>query len=132
MDHTDLVEAYKIRIREFLDEAYAHLLVKSPDYEDRQYPLRTFRLSKDLNIEPWKGCLLRLGDKLSLVYTYVRNGEYSAHDESFHETMLDIVVYAALTAILIEMDDELSPMSVEVLLAKLADSCLHDEKPKQN
>jgi len=119
----DLIAHYQNKVREFLDESYSHLLRKSPDYEDHNHPFRTFRLSRDLHIDPWKGCLLRLGDKLSLLYTFVRDGTYSAHDEDIRETMMDIVVYSALTAVLYECDSGLDSMSMDVLLASIEDAC---------
>jgi hypothetical protein len=132
MSQTELFSLYRSRVKSFLEQAYAHLITKSPDYEDNELPVRTFRLCRDLSIEPWKGCLLRLGDKLSLLYTFVRDGKYSAHDESFQETMLDIVVYASLTAVLYDMDSELDGISIEVLLNKIQEVCTANEKSKTN
>ena len=124
----DLIDEYKNRIHEVFDEAYSLFLKKIPDYEDVEHPLRTFRLSKDLNIEPWEGCLLRMGDKISLLYTYVRDGKFLSHDEDCNETILDIIIYAAFTYVLFDMRDELEKLSMDSIIEKIKEECLRKNK----
>ena len=95
-------DAYVQELAETFERALRHKLKKGVDYEDAEFPLRTLRLGQELGIEPWKGCLLRLCDKLSLTLTFVREGDFAIHDEDFSETLLDIICYAASALVLFE------------------------------
>jgi hypothetical protein len=116
---SDSTNTYRKLFSKTLLDAEHILEAKIRDYEDAEHPLRTFRLSADLHIEPWRGCLLRLGDKLSLLYSFTRNGGYTSHNEDVTETLLDVIVYAGLTKVLYELRAELPPLSVDDLVDRM-------------
>jgi hypothetical protein len=55
-----------------------------------------------MGIPAWKGCLIRLSDKLSRLMNIARTGEIAVSDETVVDTLMDLAVYAIATRILYE------------------------------
>jgi len=53
-----------------------------------------------MGIEPWKGVLIRLTDKMSRLESFARKESFMVKDESVIDTLRDIAVYAILAIIL--------------------------------
>lgn len=109
--HTDWVvrdllqmpEARK-RFLELIINMWHLNLKKSNNYAKTDDPLSNFKgTSIDLNIEPWRGCLLRMGDKWSRLMELAK-GKPDEVGESITDTLMDMAVYSLLCIILIEED----------------------------
>jgi hypothetical protein len=93
---------------------------KRYDYSGDEDPYRNFRFSAGVGVEPWRGALVRMLDKVSRL---VRFAELSGHvrvkEESLIDTVADLINYACITfGLIIEslpQEDRIS------LLARLAE-----------
>ena len=70
-------------------------------------PLGNFKESERFNIPAWKGCLVRLSDKVTRIYNLTSkydNPEYkdAISLESLEDTLLDLANYAILCLILLK------------------------------
>ena len=74
---------------------------KNRDYAGGEY-LSNFLMCERMGIPAWKGCLIRLSDKLSRLMNIARTGEISVSDETITDTLMDLAVYAIVTRILYE------------------------------
>jgi hypothetical protein len=72
---------------------------KSFDYGSAHDPLANIRNGATfVGIEPWKGAMVRLSDKVTRLATYNRTG--SLHFEGVEDTLLDLASYALLALVL--------------------------------
>ena len=55
-----------------------------------------------LGVPAWKGCLIRLSDKMSRLMNIAKTYEISVEDETVVDTLTDLAVYALITRILYE------------------------------
>jgi len=53
-----------------------------------------------IGIEPWRGIVIRLMDKLERVEQFCRSGELAIKSEGMEDTFKDIAVYSTLAMIL--------------------------------
>ena len=76
-------------------------LSKSADYGSEDDPLANVRSGADfVNIEPWRGCMVRIADKVQRLRTYCRTGRL-VH-EGVRDTLLDLSAYALLAIVLFD------------------------------
>lgn len=73
---------------------------KNHDYAGEDDPFRNFKMSEAMGIEPWKGCLIRMGDKYSRLCSFAKKEEYKVKDENIENTLLDLSIYALICIIL--------------------------------
>ena len=74
---------------------------KSADYGSEEDPLANVRSGADfVNIEPWRGCMVRIADKVQRLRTYCRTGRL-VH-EGVRETLLDLSAYSLLAIVLFD------------------------------
>ena len=90
------------RLTELLDEMRRTHDAKNHDYAGVGDPLRNFRMCEAQGLPAWKGCLVRITDKVSRLQSFARQGELRVKDESVADTLLDLAVYALLCRILFE------------------------------
>ena len=69
-------------------------------------PFGNFMESTRIGIEPWKGCLIRMQDKVSRIYSLTNkmdNPEYkdAIKMESIEDTLLDLANYSLICLILL-------------------------------
>lgn len=84
---------------ELLDELRALHLSKSADYGSETDPLANIRQGADfVDIEPWRGCMVRIADKVQRLRTYCRTGRL-VH-EGVRDTLLDLSAYSLLAIVL--------------------------------
>jgi len=83
------------------------MLAKSHDYSSGGDHFRNFRGASKLGIDPVKGVLLRIQDKLERINTFVDEGTLSVKEESCLDSVLDIVNYIIIAQMLINerLDD---------------------------
>jgi hypothetical protein len=76
-------------------------LSKSQDYGSESDPLANIRSGADfVNIEPWRGCLVRVADKVQRLKTFCKTGRL-VH-EGVRDTLLDLAAYSLLAIVLFD------------------------------
>lgn len=89
------------RFMELLDEMRKLHTSKSADYGSQEDPLANIRSGADfVGIEPWRGCMVRIADKVQRLKTYCKTGKL-VH-EGVADTLLDLAAYSLLAVILHE------------------------------
>ena len=74
---------------------------KSADYGSEDDPLANIRQGADfVNIEAWRGCMVRIADKVQRLRTYCRTGRL-VH-EGVRDTLLDLSAYSLLAIVLFD------------------------------
>ena len=86
---------------ELLEELRQLHLSKSQDYGSESDPLANIRSGADfVNIEPWRGCLVRVADKVQRLKTFCKTGRL-VH-EGVRDTLLDLAAYSLLAIVLFD------------------------------
>jgi hypothetical protein len=75
---------------------------KNRDYAGSEYLSNFLMCEKYIGIPAWKGCIIRLSDKMSRLMTIARTDEIAVSDETVTDTLTDLAVYAIITRILYE------------------------------
>jgi len=74
---------------------------KSADYGSDTDPLANIRQGAEfVGIEPWRGCMVRIADKVQRLRTYCKTGRL-VH-EGVRDTLMDLAAYSLLAIILHE------------------------------
>lgn len=80
-------------------EAYDIVLNKRHDYSGAVDPYGNFRKSEMFNIEPWRGVLVRMSDKISRLQSIMEQGGASlVTDDPFFDIFADMVNYTCILA----------------------------------
>ena len=86
---------------ELLEELRTLHLSKSQDYGSESDPLANIRQGAEfVGIEPWRGCMVRVADKVQRLKTYCRTGRL-VH-EGVRDTLLDLAAYSLLAIVLFD------------------------------
>jgi hypothetical protein len=86
---------------ELLEELRQLHLSKSQDYGSESDPLANIRQGAEfVGIEAWRGCLVRVADKVQRLKTYCRTGRL-VH-EGVRDTLLDLAAYSLLAIVLFD------------------------------
>lgn len=86
---------------QLLDEMRRLHESKSADYGSESDPLANIRQGADfVNIEHWRGCMVRIADKVQRLRTYCRTGRL-VH-EGVRDTLLDLSAYSLLAIVLFD------------------------------
>jgi hypothetical protein len=84
-----------LRFLEAVEEVRAIHLSKSEDYGSAVDPLANIRNgARFVGIEPWRGCMVRLSDKVTRLETFNRTGKL--RHETVEDTLIDLAAYALL------------------------------------
>jgi hypothetical protein len=93
------------RFVELLDEMQQLHASKSRDYGSEDDPLANVRQGAEfVDIEPWRGCMVRIADKVQRLRTYCRTG--TLVHEGVRDTLMDLAAYSLLAIVLFEQSDE--------------------------
>ena len=93
------------RFLELLNEMAQLHRSKSADYGSEDDPLANIRQGADfVSIEPWRGCMVRIADKVQRLRTYCKTG--TLVHEGVRDTLLDLAAYSLLGIVLYEESDE--------------------------
>lgn len=93
------------RFLELLDEMAELHRSKSADYGSEEDPLANIRQGAEfVDIEPWRGCMVRIADKVQRLRTYCRTG--TLVHEGVQDTLLDLAAYSLLAIVLHEESDD--------------------------
>ena len=85
-----------------LDNMQAVYEAKDSDYSASGLPMGNLRKCEDAGIEAWRGCLVRIGDKMSRLENFLKEKEYLVISEKAEDTVIDLANYAILMSCLIE------------------------------
>jgi len=86
---------------ELLEEGRQLHLSKSQDYGSQSDPLANIRQGAEfVCIEPWRGCMVRIADKVQRLRTYCQTGRL-VH-EGVRDTLLDLSAYSLLAIVLFD------------------------------
>jgi hypothetical protein len=86
---------------ELLEELRTLHLSKSQDYGSESDPLANIRQGAEfVGIEAWRGCMVRVADKVQRLRTYCRTGRL-VH-EGVRDTLLDLAAYSLLAIVLFD------------------------------
>lgn len=80
---------------------------KQEDYGTDDDPFANVRQVEQIGIEPWKGSVVRMGDKWKRIQKFTRQGNLA--NESFEDSLMDMAVYALITVILYREAPEPEP-----------------------
>jgi hypothetical protein len=84
-----------LRFLEAVEEVRQIHLSKSEDYGSMTDPLANIRNgARFVGIEPWRGCMVRLSDKVTRLETFNRTGKL--RHETVEDTLIDLAAYALL------------------------------------
>jgi hypothetical protein len=85
-----------------LDNMQAVYEAKDNDYSATGLPMGNLRKCEDAGIDSWRGCLVRIGDKMSRLENFLKEKEYLVISEKAEDTVIDLANYAILMSCLIE------------------------------
>ena len=89
------------RFLDLLEEMRLLHQSKSADYGSETDPLANIRQGAEfVNIEPWRGCMVRIADKIQRLRTYCQTGRL-VH-EGVRDTLLDLSAYSLLAIVLFD------------------------------
>ena len=80
---------------------------KDNDYSSTGLPMGNLRKCEDAGIEAWRGCIVRMGDKISRLENFLKNQEFKV-DEKAEDTILDLANYSILCACLLNEENTIS------------------------
>ncbi len=75
---------------------------KDNDYSATGLPMGNLRKCEDAGIDAWRGCLVRICDKMSRLENFLKEKEYLVISEKAEDTVIDLANYAILMSCLIE------------------------------
>ena len=87
---------------DILNNMQAVYEAKDSDYSATGLPMGNLRKCEDAGIEAWRGCLVRIGDKMSRLENFLKEKEYLVISEKAEDTVIDLANYAILMACLIQ------------------------------
>lgn len=78
---------------------------KDNDYSSTGLPMGNLRKCEDAGIDAWRGCIVRMGDKISRLENFVGNKDYLVAEKA-EDTVIDLANYSILTSCLLnELDN---------------------------
>src|SRR5688572_22500642 len=81
-------------------------------------PWANFRMSEAFDVDPFKGCLVRMSDKYIRVANLVKDSSLDQVGENVKDTLLDLAAYALISICLLE------ELEREPLIKPIKDSLL--------
>lgn len=101
MQHVPPERPGSLPFLELLEEVRQLHLSKSQDYGSQSDPLANIRQGAEfVGIEPWRGCMVRIADKVQRLRTYCHTGRL-VH-EGVRDTLMDLSAYSLLAIVLFD------------------------------
>lgn len=91
----------RTRAIEILVQMQAVYEAKDTDYASNGKPMGNLRSSEDVGVPAWKGVLIRVGDKVRRIASFMERGEFKVADEKLVDTLQDLANYALLGVVLL-------------------------------
>ena len=94
-----------LKFMEAVEEIKQTHIKKSQDYGDPADPLANVRAGAELvGIEPWRGCVIRIADKMQRIKSFCREGRLE--NEGFEDALLDLASYAVIALVLFREEND--------------------------
>jgi len=87
---------------DILDNMKSVYEAKDSDYSATGLPMGNLRKCEEAGIDAWRGCLVRIGDKMSRLENFLKEKEYLVISEKAEDTVVDLANYAILMSCLLE------------------------------
>ena len=87
---------------DILDNMQAVYEAKDNDYSATDLPMGNLRKCEEAGNDAWRGCLVRIGDKISRLENFLKEKEYLVISEKAEDTVIDLANYAILMSCLLE------------------------------
>ena len=87
---------------DILDNMQLVYEAKDNDYSATGLPMGNLRKCEEAGIDAWRGCLVRIGDKMSRLENFLKEKEYLVISEKAEDTVVDLANYAILMSCLLE------------------------------
>ena len=87
---------------DILDNMQSVYEAKDNDYSTTGLPMGNLRKCEEAGIDAWRGCLVRIGDKISRLKNFLKEKEYLVISEKAEDTVIDLANYAILMSCLLE------------------------------
>jgi hypothetical protein len=87
---------------DILDNMQSVYEAKDNDYSATGLPMGNLRKCEEAGIDAWRGCLVRIGDKMSRLENFLKEKEYLVISEKAEDTVIDLANYAILMCCLIQ------------------------------
>jgi len=87
---------------DILDNMKSVYEAKDNDYSATGLPMGNLRKCEEAGIDAWRGCLVRIGDKMSRLENFLKEKEYLVISEKAEDTVVDLANYAILMSCLLE------------------------------
>lgn len=94
---TDKCKSAALNLLQNMHDVY---VAKDTDYSENDLPMGNLRESIEMGIEPWKGVLLRIGDKKRRIGSFINKNGFQVKDEAVEDTLVDMANYSLLGAAL--------------------------------
>lgn len=90
-------EEYLKLVSETLSEVEGTVKKKNHDYTGgTEDPFANFRMSEIEGVDPKRGLMVRTGDKMQRIRTYLNRGELVVEGEGFEDAIHDVIGYMLL------------------------------------
>ena len=87
---------------DILDNMQSVYEAKDNDYSTTGLPMGNLRKCEEAGIDAWRGCLVRIGDKMSRLENFLKKKEYLVISEKAEDTVIVLANYAILMSCLLE------------------------------
>ena len=108
-NQADSISSNRVKLRpetelylDLCDELKAIHLKKSHDYGNGKDPLGNFEQAKDWGLTPYQGIMIRIGDKIARLQSFLIKGELK--NESVDDTLTDLAAYALLAKVILRRE----------------------------
>lgn len=89
-----------------LDEMRALHIQKAADYGRGADPFANVRASAEFGLPAWVGVMVRAGDKMHRIKSYIVNG--SLKNESLEDSLKDLAAYSLIALVLLREQNEVA------------------------
>jgi hypothetical protein len=79
-------------------------IAKAADYGNGRDPLGNFEQARDWGITPFLGVMIRIGDKIARLQSFVIKG--NLQNESVQDSLIDLAAYALLAHVILDRETD--------------------------
>ncbi len=95
-------ETYLAFVKSRLDGLQDKIRRKNSDYTNGAGPFANFDKSSEVGIDPLKGLVLRMSDKMQRIYSYCNKGELQVVGEGVEDSFEDLIGYSLIALAMLE------------------------------
>ena len=95
-------ESYQAFIKVTLDNLQDLIKRKQADYVNGKGPFANFEQASDFGVDPFKGVMLRMGDKFQRIKSFCSQGELQVKNEGVEDSLSDLIGYSLIALAMLE------------------------------